>query len=854
MKKLLIVDGHSILNRAFYGIPSLTNREGIPTNAIYGFLNIIFKVIEEELPDYFAVAFDLSAPTFRHKIYDAYKGQRKPMDPDLKQQVPLMKEMLKAMGVTIMEKEGYEADDLLGTAARIGEREGCEVTVLSGDRDLLQLATDKVKIRIPKTKKGGTEIEDYNASDVVETYGVTPDEFIEVKALQGDSSDNIPGLPGVGPKTATALVQQYHTVEEIIAHQDEIKPPKAQSALKENIETLRLCRKLVEIDTNADFDFSLADSEYRNLYTKEAFELCKKYEFKAFLSRFEKTEETVKEEAETFEIITDMAEKQSAIGALGDVFSFALNNNGLAIYDGNSCKVLLFAMELERPMLLPLLEEKIKSAKKVYVTGLKELLREIWIPKEVACDVALYAYVLDSSRSGYDERNIAVTYANTFIPEDKNASAETILGYFGKLPLMVAKTLEDELNATGGMKLYEEIELPLSYVLYDMEQEGINLDKTALAEYGNNLQVRMDELEGAIYEGAGETFNINSPKQLGEILFEKLEIPGGKKTKTGYSTSADVLEKLAPNYPFVRDILEYRQLSKLKSTYADGLSAFVASDGKIHCHFQQTVTATGRLSCTEPNLQNIPIRMELGRQIRKLFYPREGYVYVDADYSQIELRILAHLSKDEVLQEAFNSGRDVHRDTASKVYGIGYEDVTDMQRRAAKVVNFGIIYGMSSFGLSEDLHITRKEAKEFTETYFATYPKIKAYLDGLVETAREQGYVESLYGRRRMIPDINNSNFMKRSFSERVAMNSPIQGTAADIMKIAMIRVHDRLLKEGYDAKILVQVHDELLLEVKEDQKDIVMNALCEEMEKAASLAVPLDVDAHSGINWYEAK
>ena len=854
MKKLLVVDGHSILNRAFYGIPSLTNREGIPTNAIYGFLNIVFKVIEEEVPDYFAVAFDLSAPTFRHKMYDAYKGTRKPMDPDLKQQVPLMKEMLKAMGVTVMEKEGYEADDLLGTVARIGEKEGCLVTVLSGDRDLLQLATDKVKIRIPKTKKGGTEIEDYNAADVVETYGVTPAEFIEVKALQGDSSDNIPGLPGVGPKTATALVQQYHTVEEIIAHADDVKPPKAQTALKENIDSLRLCRKLVEIDTNAEFEFSLSDAEYKNLYTPEAFELCKKYEFKNFLGRFEKTEESAKQAEETFEILTDMEEKTSAINALGDVFSFALNENGLAIYDGKVCRVLLFAMGLERPMLLPLLEEKIKSAKKVYVTGLKELLKEVWIPKEVACDVALYAYVLDSSRSGYDERNLAVTYGNFYIPEGKDVASETVLGYFGKLPLTVAKTLEDELNQTGSMKLYEEIELPLAYVLYDMEQEGINLDKTALAEYGKNLQSRMDELEGGIYEGAGESFNINSPKQLGEILFEKLEIPGGKKTKTGYSTSADVLEKLAPDYPFVRDILEYRQLAKLKSTYADGLASFVASDGKIHCHFQQTVTATGRLSCTDPNLQNIPIRMELGRQIRKLFYPKAGYVYVDADYSQIELRILAHLSKDEVLQEAFISGKDVHKDTASKVYGIGYDEVTDMQRRAAKVVNFGIIYGMSSFGLSEDLHITRKEAKAFTETYFETYPKIKAYLDGLIETAREKGYVESLYGRRRMIPDINNSNFMKRSFSERVAMNSPIQGTAADIMKIAMLRVHERLIKDGFDAKVLVQVHDELLLEVKEDQKDAVTKALCEEMEKAASLAVPLEVDAHSGNTWYEAK
>lgn len=854
MEKLLLVDGHSILNRAFYGIPSLTNRDGIPTNALYGFLNIIFKVIEEESPDYFAVAFDLKAPTFRHKIYDAYKGQRKPMDPDLKQQVPLMKELLKSMGVKLMEKEGYEADDLLGTAARIGEEEGCLVTVLSGDRDLLQLATDKVKIRIPKTKKGGTEIEDYNAKDVLDVYGVTPIEFIEVKALQGDSSDNIPGLPGVGPKTATALVQQYHTVEEIIAHQDEVKPPKAQAALKENIETLRLCRKLVEIETHAEFDFALADAKFGNLYTPEAFELCKKYEFKNFLGRFESAPTEAKKETETFAILTDMDEKTAAINALGDVFSFALNDNGLAIYDGTSCKVLLFAMGLEKPMLLPLLEDKIKSAKKVYVTGLKELLHEVWIPQEVACDVALYAYVLDSSRSGYDERNLAVTYGNIFIPEGKDVAVETVLGYFGKLPLEIAKTLEDELNATGGMKLYEEIELPLSYVLYDMEQEGINLDKEALSEYGKNLKVRMDELEGGIYEGAGETFNINSPKQLGEILFEKLEIPGGKKTKTGYSTSADVLEKLAPDYPFVRDILEYRQLSKLKSTYADGLINFVASDGKIHCHFQQTVTATGRLSCTDPNLQNIPIRMELGRQIRKLFYPKAGYVYVDADYSQIELRILAHLSGDEVLCEAFNSGRDVHRDTASKVFGVGYDEVTDMQRRAAKVVNFGIIYGMSSFGLSEDLHISRKEAKEFTETYFETYPKIKAYLDGLIETAREKGYVESLYGRRRMVPDINNSNFMKRSFSERVAMNSPIQGTAADIMKIAMIKVHDRLLADGFDAKILVQVHDELLLEVNENQVEVVTKALCEEMEKAASLAVLLEADAHSGNTWYEAK
>ena len=853
MEKLLLVDGHSILHRAYFGISALTNSEGIPTNALYGFLNILFRIIDEENPTHIAVAFDLSAPTFRHEMYAAYKGTRKPMEDDLRTQVPLMKELLRAMNITVMEKEGFEADDLLGTAAKMGEKAGMTVTVLSGDRDLLQLATDNIKIRIPKTKKGGTEIEDYNAKEVLEVYGVTPTEFIEVKALQGDSSDNIPGLPGVGPKTATALVQQYHTVEAIIENKADVKPPKAQKALEENIESLRLCRKLVEIETNAPLPAQLSDMAFTDPYTDAAYELCRRYEFKHFLSRFKEPEKQNPLE-DAFFVIEDMDSHSRVINDLPEEFSLALSEDALALYDGSAIRLLPFETPFERPMLLAGLAGKIAEAKKVYVIGLKEILSDLTIDAETAVDTALLAYVADPTRSEYNEVTLGMTYAGVFVPDKKEAGEQKILGYRAAVAMMAGKRLLSDLAGTELLNLYETIELPLVYVLYDMEQEGIALDKIALSEYGRNLVSEIEKIEKKIYEQTGEEFNINSPKQLGEILFEKMGIPGGKKTKTGYSTSADVLDKLAPDYPFVKDVLEYRQLSKLNSTYAEGLSAFIMGDGRVHCHFQQTVTATGRLSCTDPNLQNIPIRMELGRRIRKLFFPREGYVFVDADYSQIELRILAHLSQDEVLLSAFNNGQDVHRSTAAKVFGVPFEEVTDSQRRAAKVVNFGIIYGMSSFGLSEDLGISRKEAAEFTETYFATYPRIKGYLDYLVESARQKGYVESLYGRKRPVPDINNSNFMKRSFSERVAMNSPIQGTAADIMKIAMIRVHDRLIKEKAEAKILVQVHDELLLEVKKEQEEAVTKMLCEEMENAAKLLVPLEVEAHSGATWYEAK
>ncbi len=861
MSKLLLVDGHSIMNRAFYGVPELTNHEGLHTNAVYGFLNIVFKVVDEERPDFFAVAFDRKEPTFRHEMYKEYKGTRKPMPAELHEQIPMMKEMLTAMGIRIIEQPGLEADDIIGTLSLMAQEQGYAVTVLSGDRDLLQLASDTTLIRVPKTKAGGTVMEDYYAKDVVEAYGLTPAQFMEAKALQGDSSDNIPGLPGVGEKTAAALIAQYDTVEGVIEHKDEVKPPKAQKALLENIELLRLCRKLVEINRHGELGITLDDLKYADPFTPAAYELCQRYELKSILSRFSEpqTKDTLPEH---FWLIDDSEAQKEKIDSLPRNFAFSLYEDGVSIYvggplDGKAEENAFFLPwnnDFDKYLMLSSLESKIAAADFAATLSLKNAIKQIAIKEGDCADVAILAYILDPTRSGYTAADLAMTYENIYMPQAKETDRYIMACYEAAIAGRIAHKLIDELKEQGTYSVYEAIDLPLVYVLDEMEKNGIALNKSELNKYGENLMGRITELEQIIYEGAGEKFNINSPKQLGEILFEKMGMPGGKKTKSGYSTAADVLEKLAVEYPIVKDILEYRQLSKLKSTYADGLAGFIGDDGRIHCHFQQTVTATGRLSCTDPNLQNIPIRMELGRQIRKLFYPKDGYVFIDADYSQIELRILAHLSGDATLIEAFNSGDDIHRVTASKVFHVPFEEVTDLQRRSAKVVNFGIIYGMSAFGLSEDLSISRKEAAEFTEKYFETYPGIKGYLDGLVEYARANGYVKSLYGRRRPVPDINNTNFMKRSFAERVAMNSPIQGTAADIMKLAMIKVYRRLKAELPDARILVQVHDELLLEVPKEQEEMASKLLADEMMSAAQLLVPLDVDVHSGATWYEAK
>ncbi len=883
-KKLVLIDGHSILNRAFYGIPDLTNAEGLHTNAVYGFLNILFKILDEEKPDYLTVAFDVHAPTFRHKMYDAYKGTRKPMAEELRQQVPLMKEMLKAMGVKIIEKEGYEADDIIGTIAKRSEKEGLVVSVVSGDRDLLQLATEHIKIRIPKTKRTGTEIEDYNAADVRERYQVTPLQFIDVKALMGDTADNIPGVPGIGEKTATNLIVAYGSIEEAYAHVDEIKPNRAKENLKEHYDMAQMSKTLATIEINADIDYSLEDAALGDLFTEEAYLLCKRLEFKNLLAKFDVS--APKNETEQyFRKISDLAGAEEFLAGAKkekELGFFLVEEKGRLLgisFSSGEKDTVFLAVEgfLTEEYLLDALRGLLEAGACGVTFSLKPQLHLLFAKEEKTSealareffDAEIAAYLLNPLKNEYSYEDLAKDYLGLMIPSRADLlgklslsdAAETQPEAFLKYVCFVSyvayaakPVLERELSDTGMKELFTGIEMPLLFTLADMEREGIRADKAALQEYGEKLSVRIAELEKSIYEGAGEKFNINSPKQLGVILFEKLQMPYAKKTKTGYSTAADVLDKLAPEYPLVADILEYRQLAKLKSTYADGLADYITEDGRIHSTFNQTVTATGRISSTEPNLQNIPIRMELGRLIRKVFLPREGAVFVDADYSQIELRVLAHMSGDEMLIAAYREAQDIHRMTASQVFHVPFDEVTDLQRRNAKAVNFGIVYGISSFGLSQDLSITRKEAAEYIERYFETYPGIKTFLDGLVAGAKKDGYVSSMFGRRRPVPELSSSNFMQRSFGERVAMNAPIQGTAADIIKIAMNRVHDRLLKEGLKSRLLLQVHDELLVEAAEDEVDVVGKILEEEMHHAADLKVSLEIDMHTGNNWYEAK
>lgn len=907
-KKLVLIDGHSILNRAFFGLPDLTNSEGLHTNAVYGFLNILFKILEEEKPDYLTVAFDVHAPTFRHKMFDAYKGTRSPMDDALRQQVPLMKEMLTAMGVRIVEMEGYEADDILGTIAGMGEREGMDVSVVSGDRDLLQLATDHVKIRIPKTKKTGTEIEDYLAADVKARYLVTPKAFIDVKALMGDTADNIPGVPGIGEKTATALIEKYGNIEAVHEDAANVKPPRASKNIVEFWDQAVLSKELATIITNVPIAYDFAEAKLdriQDLYTEDAYLLCKRLEFKNLLGRFE-VDAPKNQAQEHFKIVKDKAESDKIWKKAGNdpigyyIVPFASGKDGKQEQDGQMClfsetpKNAFAAMAVafsEEDICLFVTGEKLtsdelvdqlihKRESKLIAADLKPDLK--FFPDEAKADSwdaylafrkrffdrTVAAYLLNPLKGEYPYDDVAKDYLGLMVPTKADCLGKSEVGailveneqaamayacYEAYIAWKSYPVLLEALQQHEMEMLFNEIEMPLVFVLADMEREGIGIDADALKEYGTQLAGSITEYEQKIYKEAGEEFNINSPKQLGVILFEKMQLPNGKKTKTGYSTAADVLDKLAPDYPIVADILEYRKLSKLKSTYADGLANFIDETGKIHTSFNQTITATGRLSSTDPNLQNIPIRMELGKLIRKVFHPLEGDLFVDSDYSQIELRLLAHISGDEGLIEAFRENQDIHRSTASKVFGVPFDEVTDLQRRNAKAVNFGIVYGISAFGLSQDLNIPQKEAQGFIDSYFQTYPKIKEFLDQTVAQAKECGFTRTLFGRIRPIPELSSSNFMQRQFGERVAMNAPIQGTAADIIKIAMIRVHDRLIREGYKSRLILQVHDELLIETAEEEKEAVIVLLEEEMRGAADLKVELAVGTECGYTWYDA-
>lgn len=886
--KIVLIDGHSIMNRAFYGIPLLSNSSGQHTNAVYGFLNILFKVLEEEHAQYLAVAFDLSAPTFRHQKYEAYKGTRHGMPDELREQIPMMQDMLRQMGVPLMMLEGYEADDLIGTASKKAEESGLEVRIISGDRDLLQLASDQTMVRIPKTKKGGTEVEDYYAADVKEKYLVTPEEFVHVKALMGDASDNIPGIPGVGEKTAVKIIAEYHSIENAHDHIEEIRPPRAQNSLRDYWDDAKLSLWLATIDREVpyelDLDAARLDKDHAALYTPQALEMCKKLELRTMISRFSEGlsmaageagagTDPAQEEEVPFERIEDASAfleeamkaeeggpvlKERAVGLQiavcdGAVIGYALacgNRTGFAAGEDTSALKLL-----------------VDRADVICAIDLKEQLYFLdGDPEEKKFfDCAVGAYLLNPLQGAYTYDFLSGTYAGRMIQsraelfgkkKDKDLTTEDwmqITCLQARAALESKDGIRLALKNQGMEMLFDEIEMPLVFVLQRMQREGILVKAQELHDYGVRLSGRIDSLENQIYEEAGQKFNINSPKQLGVVLFEDLQLPSGKKTKTGYSTAADVLEKLAEEHRIVADILEYRQLTKLRSTYAEGLSAYIAEDGRIHGKFNQTITATGRISSTDPNLQNIPVRTELGRELRKVFVPKEGSQFVDADYSQIELRVLAHMSGDKALIEAYNSAEDIHAITASSVFHVPLEEVTPQLRRNAKAVNFGIVYGISSFGLSQGLSITRQEAAQFIDQYFKTFPQIKAFLDEEVSSAKEKGWCETMYGRRRPIPELKESNFMRRSFGERVAMNAPIQGTAADIIKIAMIGVDHRLRAEKMKSRLVLQVHDELLVEAAPDEVEAVQQILREEMEGAADLKVKLEIDMHVGDSWFEA-
>lgn len=859
--KLLLIDGHSILSRAFYGVPILSNHEGIPTNGVFGFLNIFFKELELEETEHVAVAFDMPVPTFRHKMFSDYKGTRKSMPEELKQQVPILQELLTAMNVPILTMEGYEADDILGTVAKRMQEEGKEVTIVSGDRDLLQLSDEHIKISLPKTAKGETNIYNYYPKDVEAEWGVSPKEFIDLKALMGDSSDNIPGVPGMGEKTATWIIAKYHSIENALAHTDDPefkvpRKPKAAEDLKTHFELAKLSKELATICIDAPIAFQFEDAKLENYANAKSLALVKKWEFRSLIPRFssENTEESPAFQLKPWKDVTDSYLFQIVVKD-----AVKQGELGLILAEEEE-KMLYLALSEERLYRVPLrmseekLPELFKACKIYTLESKKEMhLHEIFTEGEVY-DLAIAAYLLNPLKESYFYDDLARDYLSLILPRKKELKDSREEGIYQALIALKAKdSIFSKLKEEGQWELYEKIELPLARTLYSMEKTGILVDKAELLSYGKVLKEKIDELQKEIYAMAGEEFNINSPQQLGVILFEKMGIAGGKKTKTGYSTAVDVLEKLSEDYPIVAKVMEYRTYAKLNSTYAEGLLNYIGEDSRIHGVFQQTVTATGRLSSTDPNLQNIPIRTEMGRHFRSVFIPKKGCVFLDADYSQIELRILAALSKDEKLIEAYRMDRDIHKVTASQVFHVPLDEVTDELRRNAKAVNFGIVYGISAFGLSEGLSIGRADAKEYIERYFTTYPKVKEYLDSEIAFARENGYVKTVFGRRRPIPEIHASNFMRRSFSERVAMNSPIQGTAADMMKVAMNAVYEKLKKNELKSRIVLQVHDELLLEVPKEELEEVREILVSSMENALTLPVPFLVEAKTGKNWEEA-
>ena len=900
MEKLIVIDGNSILNRAFYGIMGnkmLQTEDGTYTNAVYGFLNIMFKIIDDIKPQYLVVAFDLKAPTKRHLMYKEYKGTRKPMPNELAQQMPIIKEILTSMNIKIIEKEGYEGDDILGTLSKQAEEAGVNVTILSGDRDTFQLTSDKVTVRIPRTKMGKTENEDYDRNRVIEEYGVEPSLLIEVKGLMGDTSDNIPGIPGVGEKTALNLIKNYKTIENLYKEVESNENlPDIKGKLKEKIlgnkDLAFLSKQLGKIDRNAPIEEKIEDLKLQEWNKFEVYNLFKYLKFNRFIERFNMQVESLESSKQELfkkeiivkeEIINKVIENIKKEKEVTYYFEYKEGNVN-SIINRTIKSITIYSLKENVCYYIPLEDNKIQLFKKIFEDkeikkiGYKQKIDYILLKENninatgFYYDVEIASYIINPTENKYNIEKLAIDYLKLDINEYSKKEDEQInifdissenedgkesdkcAVYSYAVYNLYIETLK-KLEETNQLDLFNNIEMPLVEVLADMQYRGIYADKEELITFGKTLKEEIEKLTNKIYKLAGEEFNINSTKQLGVILFEKLKLPVLKKTKSGYSTDGEVLEKLKKEHDIIEKILDYRQLGKLNSTYVEGLIPYInENDNKIHTYFHQTVTATGRISSTDPNLQNIPTRFDLGKQIRKVFKPQQGYVFVDADYSQIELRVLAHISGDEHMIQAFNNNEDIHRQTASKVFGIPLEEVTSKQRSDAKAVNFGIVYGISDFGLGEQLSIGRKQAKQYIEQYLEKYEKIKEFMENIKEYAKEKGYVETLFNRRRYIPEMNSNNFMVRQFGARVAMNTPIQGTAADIMKIAMINLYRELKNKNLTSRILLQIHDELLLEVKEEEKEEVKELLKISMENAFKLSVPLEVELSEANNWYEAK
>ena len=868
MKKLLILDANSIINRAFYAVRPLTTKEGLNTNAIFGFLNILFKYMEEIAPDYIAAAFDLPVPTFRHKMFDGYKATRHKMPDELREQMPVLKEVLKAMNINIYEKEGFEADDIIGTVSRICEENEVSCCVLTGDKDDLQLASDKTLIHLVTTRMGNTTSEVFDSEKVFEKYGVTPTEFIDLKAIMGDSSDNIPGVKGIGEKGATALISEYHSIDGVYENIENIKGA-TKTKLIENKEDCYMSKTLATIERCVPMDFNVSENEVKDADKCALFDVFTRLEFKSFIKKMGLVPET-KENNDLFESVefitlNDKDELEKILE--NDGISFIMEDDEIAFsFDKN--KVFKASFSQNKEIWKTFFESGLKKSThslKSLILNLKKSGVEL---RNVNFDTEIGAYLIEPSRKGYEIEELSKDFLGAVIEENEGGtqlSLESLLEPQKDDNTLMKKVVAhralkeyetEKMRENESCELFENIEMPLVYVLADMEEAGVKVDRERLEEFGDMLKAEAKKLTDEIYDLAGHEFNINSPKQLGVILFEELGLKAKKKTKSGYSTNAEVLEKLKYEHPIVEKILEYRKITKLNSTYVEGLFSVIDEEtGRIHSNFNQTVTVTGRISSTEPNLQNIPVRTELGREMRKMFVAEnEDFVLVDADYSQIELRVLAHIADDENMINAFCSGADIHLSTAAKIFDVDSDSVTPDMRSAAKAINFGLVYGMGEFSLSQDLKISVKAAKEYINDYLGSYPNVKKYMSDTVEFAKKHGYVKTMFGRRREIPEISSSNYQVRSFGERAAMNTPIQGSAADIIKLAMINVHKKLKEEKLKSKLILQVHDELIIEALKSEEEKVKDILKTEMEKAVTLKAPLSADLKTGHSWYDTK